>query len=111
MTRRIFYLSVLFLVLAFSLRDVRAQSEDNKFEVGGQVTILRMETRSINPGFGSVVSTGHESVFGFGGRAGYNFSRYFTAEAELNFFPQDDDIKAGRKTQGLVGVKAGKRFD
>jgi hypothetical protein len=57
------------------------------------------------------VSTGHESVFGFGGRVGYNFSRYFAAEAELNFFPQDDDVKAGRKIQGLFGVKAGKHFD
>ena len=91
--------------------EARAQADEKKFEVGGQVSIMRMETRTINPGFGSVVSTRQDSVVGFGGRVGYNFSKYFAAEAEVNFFPQDDDVKAGRKIQGLFGVKAGKRFD
>lgn len=94
-----------------SFAEARAQSDEKKFEVGGQVSIMRMETRSINPGFGTTISTGHENVFGLGGRVGYNFSRYFAAEAELNLFPQNDDVKAGRKIQGLFGVKAGKRFD
>ena len=111
MLKKIACLSALFLLLAASFPEARAQSDEKKFEVGGQFSIMRMETRSINPGFGTTISTGHENVFGLGGRVGYNFSKYFAAEAELNFFPQDDDVKAGRKIQGLFGVKAGKRFD
>ena len=38
-------------------------------------------------------------------------SKYFTLEAEGNFFPQDGVLDAGRKIQGFFGVKAGKRFE
>lgn len=111
MLRAILLILALAVVSLSSFAEVRGQSDEKKFEVGGQFSIIRMETRFIIPGFGMPVSTGHENVFGVGGRVGYNFSKYFAAEAELNFFPQNDDVKAGRKIQGLFGVKAGKRFD
>ena len=114
MLKRIVCSSALFLVLATSPHAARAQSDERKFEVGGQVSLLQIETRSVElaPVFsGRRVLQNRESIFGFGGRFGYNFSKYFAAEAEVNFFPQNDDTKAGRKIQGLFGVKAGKRFD
>lgn len=111
MSRAILFTLALVAVSLSGYAEVRAQSEEKKFEVGGQVSIIRMETRTIISGFGTPIGTTHENVFGVGGRVGYNFSKYFAAEAELNFFPQDEDVKAGRKIQGLFGVKAGKRFD
>ena len=111
MLRTILLTLALVVVSLSSFAEARAQADEKKFEVGGQFSMMRIETLSINPGFGATISTGHENVFGVGGRVGYNFSKYFAAEAELNFFPQDDDVKAGRKIQGLFGVKAGKRFD
>ena len=111
MLRTILLTLALVTVSLSAFAEARAQADEKKFEVGGQISIMRMETRTINPGFGSVVRTRQDNVFGVGGRVGYNFSKYFAAEAEVNFFPQDDDVKAGRKIQGLFGVKAGKRFD
>jgi hypothetical protein len=98
------------LLVTATFYEARAQSDESKFEVGGQVSVLQVETWSINPS-SLQVSTNRESVFGVGGRFGYNISRHFAVEAELNFFPNDDDLEAGRKTQGLFGVRAGKRFD
>lgn len=112
MLKKIACVSALFLLLTASFPEARAQSDEKKFEVGGQVSILQIETLSVNrPGFGFTISENRDHVFGFGGRFGYNFSKYFALEGEVNFFPQNDDVKAGRKLQGLFGVKAGKRFD
>jgi Outer membrane protein beta-barrel domain len=110
--KRIVCSSALLLMLAASFHEARAQSDDHKFEVGGQASILQVETLFVNrPGFGFTLSEKRESVVGFGGRFGYNLSRYFAVESEVNFFPQNDDVKAGRKIQALFGVKAGKHFD
>ena len=57
------------------------------------------------------LADGRETEPGFGGRFGYNFSRYLTLEAEGNFFPRDRELEGGRKTQGLFGAKVGKRMD
>jgi Outer membrane protein beta-barrel domain len=111
MLKRIVCSSTLLLLLAISFHEARAQSDDKRFEVGGQISVLQIETRSVNPGFGTTISTNQDNVFGFGGRFDYNISTYFALEAELNLFPKNDDVKAGRKIQGLFGVKAGKRFD
>jgi hypothetical protein len=102
--------------------DARAQSEEKKFEVGGQFSLLRLISRtgsvSVLPCLGplpcptvTTFSEGRETEPGFGGRMGYNFSKYVALEAEGNFFPRDRDFDGGRKTQGLFGVKVGKRFD
>jgi outer membrane protein with beta-barrel domain len=110
--KRIACLLTLFLMLAIPCLTARAQSDEKRFEVGGQFSILQVETLFVNrPGFGFTLSENQDHVFGFGGRAGYNFSKYFALEGEVNFFPESDDVKGGTKTQALFGVKAGKRFE
>jgi hypothetical protein len=103
-------LSSLALLLLFApgFCVVHAQSDDKKFEVGGQVSVLSTATHSVT---GLTLNEDRKNVAGFGGRFGYNFSKYFALEAEVNFFPRDRDLEGGRKIQGLFGVKAGKRFD
>ncbi len=97
--------SIVLLVLSFQV--ARAQSDEKKFEVGGQFSLLRLTATKAGVSFGEERVT----VPGFGGRFGYNISKHFALEAEGNFFPRDREIEGGRKIQGLFGVKAGKRFD
>ena len=99
------------LVFGLTFQNAFAQSDEKKFEVGGQVSVLQTATHSLNPGPGFSLSETKESEFGFGGRFGYNISNHFAIEAEGNFFPRDRDLQGGRKIQGLFGVKAGKKFD
>src|SRR6266404_7542270 len=104
----------LLLTLLFFFGSVRihAQSDEKKFEVGGQFSTLRVPTRNFTiSGSAVAITESRDTNFGFGGRFGYNFSKYFSLEAEGNFFPRDRDLDAGRKTEGLFGVKAGKRFE
>src|ERR1041385_6684948 len=102
-------LAVLFCLCAVSLR---AQSDEKKFEVGGQFSALRVPTRRITTAGAAFATTETPGTkYGFGGAFGYQLSKYFTLEAEGNFFPRDRDLDGGRKVQGLFGVKAGKRFD
>ena len=111
----------LVLFFAFGLTAARAQSDDKKFEVGGQFSVLRVPRRSISvtttpcivaPCPTTIVTTqNRDSNYGFGGRFGYRASEYLTLEAEGNFFPRDGVLDDGKKTQGFFGVKAGKRFD
>jgi hypothetical protein len=103
----IFSLGLLVFFLAcFSI--AHAQSDEKRFEVGGQFSTLSTQTGVVS---GLTLTEDKTYVFGFGGRFGYNFSKYFALEAEVNFFPQAGDLEGGQKTQGLFGVKAGKRFD
>ena len=98
------------IVLA-TLHIAQAQSDDKKFEVGGEFTFFRMLTRSLSfPNARLVRAEQMTTVEGFGGRFGYNVWKYATLEAEVNLFPNESDLEAGRKLQGLFGVKAGKRF-
>lgn len=71
---------------------------------------MRVPTRFVSP-FPFTVNESRTSDFGFGGRFGYNVSSHFAAEAEVNVFPADDDVRAGRKLQGLFGVRAGKKME
>ena len=103
---------VLTLLFFFGFVRIHAQSDEKKFEVGGQFSSLRVPTRSVTvSGAALAITEARDTNFGFGGRFGYNFSKYFSLEAEGNFFPRDRDLDAGRKTQALFGVKAGKRFE
>lgn len=103
---------VLVLFFALGLVEVRAQSDDKKFEVGGQFSALRVATETVTatgPAF--ALKANGDTIYGFGGRFGYRLSKYFTLEAEGNFFPRDGVLDAGRKTEGFFGVKAGKRYE
>ena len=82
-----------------------AQSNENKVEVGTQVTSLTLFRPD---GYGDATEPG------FGGRLTYNFNRKIAVEAEGNFFPIKNVFQGlgqGRAVQAQFGVKAGKRFE
>jgi hypothetical protein len=85
-----------------------AQSDERKFEVGGQYSFMSLATaKSGSP----VVDTDRFNESGFGGRFGYNINRNVTVEAEANFFPSNTQFEGGRKTEVVGGVKIGGRSD
>ena len=96
------------LCLSFCLLEAKAQSADvPKVEVGAHFTSIT------EPSY-----DGGRTEPGFGGRFTFNLNRSVALEAEGNFFPHKC-VSCGRGpfgdsngniTQGLFGVKAGKRF-
>jgi hypothetical protein len=112
MLKRASWVIALVSLCVLSLHDARAQADEKKFEVGGQFSLLRLPTRTVTDSGSALIFTeGRDTEYGFGGRFGYNFSKYFALEAEGNFFPRDRHVEGGRKIQGVFGVKAGKRFE
>lgn len=101
---------VTLLCFSFGLPKVKAQSDElPKFEVGVQFTSLT------KPDFNNGATEP-----GFGGRLTYNLNRNIALEAVGNFFPRSclfcgggsgGGDNSGNITQGLFGVKAGKRFE
>ena len=95
--------SLLFVLAAAALlaapAAARAQSDEwpRKYEVAFVVTGLDIEKWS------------GEKTGGVGGRFTYNFNEYAAVEVELVRFPLSGGNNFG-ETQGLFGVKAGKRF-
>ena len=101
-----------FLLLACvsTARTALAQPDGRRFEVGGQLATLRL-------------SDFDATNAGVGGRVSYDFGRWLTAEAELNFFGHDyfetggsgftiPDFKLGysrRRVEGFFGPKVGIR--
>src|SRR5205085_3077744 len=83
-----------------------------RFEVGAQFSSITV--RDPSPISGQSNSESHTEA-GIGARFTYNFTGLVAAEAELTFFPHDNDnfndYTAGRAVQGLFGVKIGKRFE
>lgn len=94
------------LLFIFVGSSALAQSgETQKFEVGAQFSLLNIDRTS-----------GRANEPGVGGRFTYNVTANLALEAELNFFPGDDNgsntnEQGGRITEGLFGLKAGKRFE
>jgi hypothetical protein len=94
------------LLLSFYQQVARAQDEPEKsratrFEVGAQFSSITFEPEHTQPGAG--------------GRFTFNLNDNLALEAELNYFPNDNGIISitrnnGRATEGLFGIKAGKRF-
>jgi Outer membrane protein beta-barrel domain len=127
--------SVFVAILALSSLFVSSQNaypqspdtDDQKFEVGGQFSILHnsIPNRATFTGIqcvttpcpSTVILGSRDSQPGFGGRIGYNLTKNVAVEAELNFFPNADSFsvpeafQGGHKLQGLFGAKVGKRFD
>ena len=80
-----------------------AQTQDlKKFEVAAEFTTLERDE-----------FTGQRTDPGFGGRFTYNLNRVFALEAAGYFFPKRcfRCRNNGRITEGLAGVKVGKRFE
>ena len=95
----------LFLVtiIAILMTPVFAQSQDlKKFEVAGEFTTL--ERKDV---------TGQRTEPGFGGRFTFNLNQIVALEAAGYFFPKScfQCRNNGRITEGLAGVKVGKRFE
>jgi hypothetical protein len=94
---------LLVAMIAVLMTPVFAQSEDlKKFEVAAEFTTLERDAIS-----------GQRTEPGFGGRFTYNLNRVFALEAAGYFFPKRcfQCRNNGRITEGLAGVKVGKRFE
>lgn len=101
----IILLAMTMFLLVLSGKAEAQSDETPKFEVGAQFSLLNIERV-----FGRVTEPG------VGGRFTYNATRNISLEAELNFFPRDhsgagSNQDGGRITEGLFGLKAGKRFE
>ena len=95
-------LTMLCVFAAFA--ETRAQTpteETPKFEIGGHVSTLIMSPDA--------------TEFGIGVRFTYNATRNLAFEAEGDLFPHDARSRSfrngGRITEGLFGVKIGKRYE
>jgi hypothetical protein len=98
MNRTVFVVVVVCLVQLQAL----AQSDElPKFEVAAEFTTLEREAFS------------RRTEPGLGGRFTYNLNEMFSLEAAGYFFPKrcSECRNAGNISQGLAGVKVGKRFE
>lgn len=97
-----------FLVVVFILINGKfacAQSDRKTFDLGGQVSLIH--AHKFDPRLFSEDKTWDP---GFGVRFTVNVTENIGVEAELNFFSNaDDSLRQGKKTQGLFGIKAGRR--
>src|SRR5215211_2285004 len=100
MKTSIYFLLIVHLLATASV----AQSKKDKVEVGVQTTSLTL----FSPDF-----PGDVTHAGVGGRVTYNFNQSIAAEAEINFFPQQQFALSanGKAVQAEFGVKLGKRFE
>ena len=101
-------LAILVSVVHCGAVNAAAQTTGTRFEVSAQASLLRLSD------FG-------ETSAGIGGRVGFELSRFVTAEAEANFFPNDDFVSPNstspefrlfhyrRRTDAFFGVKIGTR--
>lgn len=99
---------------------INAQSDEKKFEIGGQFSVLRRgipvrpQPFSTQNGLPEYEYDGINR-YGFGGRLTYNFNKYLAVEGEGNVFIGTDREQPFPTTgetfyQGQFGIKAGKRF-
>jgi Outer membrane protein beta-barrel domain len=115
-------LAAAIMALLISTQDAPGQADEKKFEVGGQFSLINLTKQTLTTTTFPCVAPvpcpvavtlveGRRTEPGFGGRFGYNLSRYVALEAEGNFFPRDRDLDGGRSAQGLFGARVGRRFD
>ena len=103
MNRNLFLITVVAVFLMQSQAFAQSQSQElPKFEVAAEFTTLEREE-----------SSGSRTEPGFGGRFTYNLTKIFSLEAAGYYFPKRCFFcrSAGRITEGVGGVKAGKRFE
>jgi hypothetical protein len=109
--------AMLAIVLVTGRKEITAQSNATRFEVGGQFTGIRADNSP-----GSTFFTGRPGDrldVGGGGRFSFNLHRYVDLESELNFFREKETFTSGAtqvklegtKIEGLFGAKAGIRRD
>lgn len=88
--------AALFTAALLTPQSARAQTSVPRFELGGQLSIIDLR------------ESVEEKPPGVGGRFTYNLKDYVALDTELNYF-STGEVNLNR-TQGLFGVKAGKRF-
>ena len=101
MNRRLFLIATITLLVMQS--EALSQTQElPKFEVAAEFTTLERDDAS-----------GSRTEPGVGGRFTYNLNKVFSLEAAGYYFPKRCFFcrNAGRITEGLAGVKAGKRFE
>ncbi|HEX5733961.1 MAG TPA: outer membrane beta-barrel protein [Blastocatellia bacterium] len=101
------------LMLSCFNEAAQAQADSSKIELGVQFTAIRFQDITIPDASRSFffTRTFNRTEPGFGGRVTYNFTGAVALDGELNYFPRDDADSGGRKSQGLLGVKAGRRTE
>ena len=95
--RKIFFTLLFAALLTPAAALAQSGVDEHKFEVGAVLTGIDMRD-----------STGNKPL-GVGVRFGYNFHEYAAFDSELAYYPKGSSGNFG-ETQGLFGVKAGKRF-
>lgn len=96
------------------------ESKIKKYEIGGQLTVLRQKSYQDNSQVFDVVyndgfrykplADSHQTEYGFGGRFTYNFNKNVAVEAEANYFPIDRLARTGRESERIVGTSEFFRF-
>jgi hypothetical protein len=88
------------LLFFVNAQAVVAQSDEKKFEIGGQYSSINFTTIPFQ--FNEVTRVFH----GGGGRVGLNPTSRIGLEAEVNFFSRGDDFpQSDNRKQALFGVK------
>jgi hypothetical protein len=90
----------------------QGQSDVPRFEAGAQYSVLNFDTFA-------QFSEAHRRESGVGGRFTINFNKYVAAEAQIDYFPNEDIERIGpfnvplwgSKTLIVYGFKAGIRRD
>ena len=97
MSYRIFFTLLVMLFVAPGLARAQSRTEEHKFETGVVFTVLDLRD----------VTGGKSGALGV--RFTYNFHEYAAFDSELAHYPENSSGNYG-ETQGLFGIKAGKRF-
>src|SRR5262249_7726212 len=100
---------VFLFLLTFGDRNIYAQAETPKLEAGVQLSVLRHNGSAYSFAFLDPQRGPNRTDVGGGGRIAYNITSNVSFEGEVNFFPRELPTSQSR-TQGLFGVKAGRRF-
>jgi len=100
-------LALLFLVASCFTPGAQAQTNDLKKEVAQadpkvytdfHVVFMHLQNK-------------HTFDVGVGSRVGYDLTQSIAVETEVNLFPENKIWRGGKKEQGFLRVKVGKRFD
>ena len=110
--RTMVMLGIAACTLIFTALFAKAQSDVPRFEVGAQYSLLNFDTSAS-------FSKPRRWESGGGGRFTFNFNKYVAAEAQIDYFPNEDSERIGTisvplwgsKTLTVAGVKAGTRTD
>ena len=117
MSRIAFHFALMLTItLAAQTAHAQTQTDEHRFEVGGQLTIINLqplESIFTLPNATVRASQFGQGAFGFGGRVGYNFNEYVALETAGSYFPEKNfsEVDLNRKAQFFAGVKAGKRAE